>query len=452
MDFGVLSLIGIVVGLIILIYLSYKGVSILVTAPIATIVVLLFSGMDVVKGMSSEYSSTLSNFVMNNYLLLVTASMFGSILGDCSAAQDIAYSLTSRLDYMKKGNKKFAALILLMFVFAILVYGGVSGFVIVFTMVPLCKRIFKQYDIPWHLYMAVHSAGGNLFASTMLPGSPAVQNLIPIEYLGSNPMSGAVMGTVVAIFAIICSIIYMGWELKKCVNRGEGFMETGKGINATIEEEDSRAKTKDGKASKNEGGSLIKAIVPIVFVLTAMNVFDINPSFSLIGGIIVCIILYFKKFDNLFSSLGSGAMDGAKTLIIVAAVVGFGGVVSASPGYAFITGSLAMIPGSPLIQLVIAVNVVAGITGSASAGESIALNTFGQDFLNKGFSPDVIHRITAISCQGLDSLPHGSSIINQLQVARLTHKQGYKHVFVLACIVPLLGGFLAVVCYYLGLI
>lgn len=449
MDFGVLSLVGIIAGLVILILLSYKGVSILVTAPIATIIVLLSSGMDLIEGMTTVYSKSLADFVLSNYLLLVTASMFGSILGDCGAAQDIAYSFTAKLDLVKKGNKKYNALILLMFVFALLVYGGVSGFVIVFTMVPLCKRIFRQYDIPWHLYMAIHSAGGNLFAATMLPGSPAVQNLIPIEYLGSNPMSGAVMGVIVALFAILCSVIYIWWQLKKCVNKGEGFMETGKGINETIEEEDSRAKGKEGKETR---GPLLKALVPIVFVLITMNVFDINPSFALIGGTIVCVILYIKKFENLFSSLGTGAMDGAKTLIIVAAVVGFGGVVSASPGYAFIIGGLVKIPVSPLVQLVIGVNIVAGITGSASAGESIALNTFAKDFLNMGYSPDVIHRVTAISCQGLDSLPHGSSIINQLQVARLTHKEGYKHVFVLACLIPFAGGFVAVLCFYLGLV
>lgn len=449
MDYGMLSLIGILLGLVILVWLSYKGVSLIVTVIISSLVVLVCSGMDPVSGMTNEYVTSLANFVKGNFLLLVTASMFGSILGDCGAAQDIAYSLTSALDRLKIKSKKYAALVLLMFVFAILVYGGVSGFVIVFTMVPLCKRIFKQYDIPWHLYMAIHSAGGNLFAATMLPGSPAVQNLIPIEYLGSNPMSGAVMGTIVAIFAIICSLVYIGWELNRCVRAGEGFMETGKGINATIEEEDARA---SAKGAAGAHGSLIKALIPIIVVLVTMNVFGVNPSFALMGGTVVCVVLYFNKFDNLFESLGQGAMDGAKMTIVVAAVTGFGGVVSASPGYEFIAASLRQIPGSPLIQLVIAINVIAGITGSASAGESIALDTFAQDFLNMGYSPDVIHRIAAIACQGLDSLPHGSSIINQLQVAHLTHKQGYRHVFVLSCLVPLVGGFVAVLCYSLGLV
>lgn len=446
MDIRTLSLFGVLLALIILIVFSYKGMSILITAPIATILVLAFSGMNIITGMSAVYAVSLGEFVISNYLILVSASIFGSILGECGAAQDIAYTLTSKLDLMKKGNKKFIALMLLMAVFALLVYGGVSGFVIVFTMVPLCKRIFKQYDIPWHLYMAIHSAGGNLFAATMLPGSPAVQNLIPVEMLGTDPMAAPIMGTIVALFAIICSVIYIRWQLMRADSRGEGFMATGSGINETILEEDA---TVDGE---RKNGSFFKALVPIVFVLVTMNVFGVDPAAALLGGTLVALLLYIKSLKDVYKSLGNGAMDGAKTLIIVAAVVGFGGVVAATPGYELITNGLSSIPGSPLIQLVIAINVVAGITGSASAGESIALETFGKDFLAMGYPPEVIHRISAIACQGLDSLPHGSSIINQLQVARLTHKQGYGHVFFLACVVPFLGGFVAVACYYLGLI
>lgn len=446
MGIGTLSLFGVLLALVILIVFSYKGMSIIITAPIATIIVLALSGMDIIQGMSTLYAASLGEFVIKNYMILVSASIFGSILGECGAAQDIAYTMTSKLDKLKKGNKKFIALMLLMAVFALLVYGGVSGFVIVFTMVPLCKRIFKQYDIPWHLYMAIHSAGGNLFAATMLPGSPSVQNLIPVEILGTDPMAAPIMGTVVALFAILCSVIYIRWALMRADAKGEGFMETGAGINETILAEDC---TVDGERIN---GSFLKAIFPIVFVLVTMNVFNVDPAASLIGGTIVTIVLYLKKMKNLNKSLGNGAMDGAKTLLIVAAVVGFGGVVAASPGYDLIISGLNSIPGSPLIQLVIAINVVAGITGSASAGESIALETFGQDFLDLGYPPNVIHRISAIACQGLDSLPHGSSIINQLQVAHLTHKQGYGHVFVLACLVPLAGGFVAVACYYLGLI
>lgn len=446
MDIGTLSLFGVLLALVILIVFSYKGMSILITAPVATMMVLALSGMDIIQGMSKIYAASLGDFVIKNYLILVSASIFGSILGECGAAQDIAYTMTSKLDTLKRGNKKFIALMLLMAVFAILVYGGVSGFVIVFTMVPLCKRIFKQYDIPWHLYMAVHSAGGNLFAATMLPGSPSVQNLIPVEMLGTDPMAAPIMGTVVALFAIICSVIYIRWVLMRSDAKGEGFMETGSGINETILAEDSTA---DGE---RENGSFWKALFPIIFVLVTMNVFDVDPAAALLGGTLVTLVLYIKKLKNLNKSLGNGAMDGAKTLLIVAAVVGFGGVVAATPGYELIIGGLSSIPGSPLIQLVIAINVVAGITGSASAGESIALETFGKDFLAMGYPPNVIHRISAIACQGLDSLPHGSSIINQLQVARLTHKQGYGHVFVLACVVPFVGGFVAVACYYLGLI
>lgn len=446
MDIGMISLIGTIVGLVVLILLSYRGISLLISAPIATFIVVIFSNMNIVDSMIGIYSESLGGFVIKNFLLLVSASIFGGILGSSGAAQDIADGMTSQLDKLKVKNKQFTALVLLVFVFAILVYGGVSGFVIVFTMVPLCKRILKEYDIPWHLYMAIHSAGGNLFAATMLPGSPAVQNLIPIEYLGTTPRAAPLMGTAVALFAVVTSLAYIYFQLRRSQALNEGFLPTGEGINATILEEDAAAKC------ETEGGPFLKAIFPIIVVLILMNVIELHAVFSLIIGTVLTIIMYYSKFEDLSKCLADGALGGAKMTITVAAVTGFGGVVAATAGYGMIVDGLSSIPGSPLIQLVIAINVVAGITGSASAGLSIALETFSQKFLDMGYSPDVIHRIAAISCQGLDSLPHGSSVINQLQVAHLTHNQGYKHVFWIACIIPFVAGFVAVACYYLGII
>lgn len=447
MDMGIISLIAATLGLVLMMYLAFKGMSLLLIGPIISIFVLALSGMDIMTNMSGVYSKSLGSFVTSNFLIFLTASIFGSFLGECGAAEDIAFALTEKIDKMKKGNKKFIALMMLSLVFAILTFGGVSAFVVVFTMVPFCKRVFKKYDIPWHLYMAIHSFGANLFTATMLPGSPAIQNLIPIKYLHTTPMAAPVMGIVVTIYSIILAVIYIKWVLGRAEKKNEGFMLTGSRINETILAEDS-----EKSESKKIHGPVWKAILSPILVLILMNAFNVAPELSLMIGIILCCVLYLKRFDNVLKSLGKGAMDGSKTLLVVASIVGFGGVVTAIPGYTLMINGLTSIPGSPLIQLVIAVNAVAAITGSASGGESIAFQAFGARFASMGYPPAVIHRVTAIACQGLDSLPHGGSIINQLETARLTHKQGYFHVFIISAIIPLSAGFVAVACYYLGLI
>lgn len=440
------SLLAIAAGLGIMMFLAYKGMSLLLIGPIVSVVVLLASGMPVMENLTGAYCTSVSGFVKNNFLMILTASIFGSILGEAGAAQDIAWAMTSRIDHFKRGDKQFIALMVLSLIFVILVYGGVSGFVIVFTMVPLCKRVFKQYDIPWHLFLAIHSFGANLFAQVMLPGSPAVQNLMPTQYLGTTPMAAPWMGLGVTLYSIVLSLIYIRFVLKRCQKRGETFLTTGAGINETIEAEDRSAGQMEAR------GSFLKAVISPVVVLLLLNAVGVNAAAALSAGTLLCIALYFKRFKNVVESLGKGAKNGANTVIVIAAVAGFGGVVTAVPGYTLLTESLASIPGSPLIQFVLAVNAVAAVSGSSSGGESIALETFGQKFVDMGFPPQVIHRVAAISCQGLDSLPHAGGVINQLETSRLSFRDGYIHIFIISALIPFTAGFFAVLLYYVGIV
>lgn len=451
MSIEIISLIAVVIALVAMMILAYRGVSLLIVGPVVSVFVLLVSGMPVMETLGSAYGGALGDFVGKNFLIFVSACVFGVMLSESGAAEDIATAMTNGVDRFKRGNKKFIVILALTAVCAILTYGGVSAFVVVFTMVPLSKRIFKKYDIPWHMYMVVHSFGANLFTSTMLPGSPAVQNLIPIQYLGTTPMAAPWMGLAVTGFSIVLATWYAWTQLRKSARRGEGFLPTGAGILETIEEEDSHGAATVKVATRT---ALAKALVAPIVVLVTMNVIGLDPVIALSIGIVVSAALYWSKFreGKLIKALGSGAADGSRTLIVVAAIVGFGGVVVAIPGYDFLINGLDALPGSPLIQLVLAVNVVAAITGSASGGESIAFQAFGDKFVQLGFPAEVVHRVTAIACQGLDSLPHAGSVINQLQVSRLTHSQAYKHIFVVSGVIPLIGGFVAVGCYYLGIV
>lgn len=195
----------------------------------------------------------------------------------------------------------------------------------------------------------------------------------------------------------------------------------------------------------------IKALAPSVVLLVAMNVFNIEPFVSLALGCLVCGVLYRNKFDNLGKTFGSGCSSTMKSIMNVAAVVGFGAAVELAPGFEYMIANLDKIPGPPLVQLCLATNLVAGITGSASGGEAIALNLFADRFLAMGISPAIIHRIVCISCYGLDSLPHNGSAINRLNYTRMTHRQAYYHEFFLGALFPFINSFLAVFLASIGL-
>ena len=442
MNWEVLSLMGIIIGLTLLIWLSFKGYSLIVIGPVASVVVLLLSNTSIIAGLTGAYATAFAGFAQKNFLIFLPAIILGQMLGACGAAHDIAYAVAN-LASKAKGNTKFVTLMGLSVITAILSFGGVSGFIIVFTVAPICKELFRKLDIPWHLVIAVMVYGGSMWTA-ILPGSPAIQNLIPMDYLGTKPTAGPMIGIIIAIWCIITGAIYIYWMLKRCEKRQEGFMLTGAKIEAVWPDNE--------EADLRQHGSVVKALMPSMVLIITLDFVGLAPEAALTLGVLTCAILYFKKFDDLPGLLSDGAKKTAVTVINVCAVVGFGGVIANVTGFDFFVRGLAAIPGPPLIQLALATNIVAGITGSASGGEGIAMQMLVPRYVEMGINPDVIHRIVNISCYGLDSLPHNGSVVTRLQHTHLTHRQGYYHEFILGAVLPFFNSFLAVGLAYLGVV
>ena len=276
---------------------------------------------------------------------------------------------------------------------------------------------------------------------------PAVQNLIPIDYLGTNPKSAPMIGVISALSCIIFGAWYVWFQLRRNEKRGEGYMVTG----ALMDKESGELNNAILEATCSNL-QFIRALAPSIVLLVAMNVFNIEPFVSLTLGCIVCYILYFKKFESIGKTFGAGCASTMKSIMNVSAVVGFGAAVELAPGFDYLVANLDKIPGPPLLQLCLATNLIAGITGSASGGEAIALTVFANRFLQMGISADVIHRIVNISCYGLDSMPYNGSAINRLNYTRLTHRQGYYHEFFLGALYPFVNSILAVFVAAIGIV
>ncbi|MBF6626415.1 GntP family permease [Aerococcaceae bacterium zg-BR9] len=446
MDLGLLSLIGIFVALFILIFGSFKQIPILVLGPVASVVVILFSGLPLSESLTESFATSFAGFAKSNFLIFLPATILGSMLGDSGAAQDIANKIAGWSMQFGGKNAKFWVLMGLSLITAILSFGGVSGFVVIFTVAPICFRIFKEMDIPWHFIIAVTVYGGSMWTA-ILPGSPALQNLIPIEYLGTTPMAGPWLGIIAAVVSIIFGALYIFFMLKINEKRNEGFKKTGK-----LMDEASRSLALKAVDKKTTNIDFIKALIPSVTLIVAMNVFKVAPYLSLTLGCLVCYVLYLNQFINIKNTLGTGVNSTMKSIMNVAAVVGFGGIVKVAPGFEYLIANLDQIPGSPLIQLAIATNLVAGITGSASGGEAISLEIFAPRFLKAGIHPEVIHRVVNISCYGLDSLPHNGSVINRLNYTQLSHKEGYYHEFWLGAAFPFINSIFIAILASLGIV
>jgi H+/gluconate symporter-like permease len=134
---------------------------------------------------------------------------------------------------------------------------------------------------------------------------------------------------------------------------------------------------------------------------------------------------------------------------------GFGAVIAALPGFLIVADALAAIP-DPLINEAITVTSLAGITGSASGGMSIALAAMSETFISNANAAqipmEVLHRVAAMASGGMDTLPHNGAVITLLAVTGLTHRQSYKDIFAITIIKTMAVFFIIALYYSTGLI
>ncbi len=429
------SLFGIFVAFVILVVGAMKGYPILVIASVATTVVVAFSGLSVFETLEGAFSEGLGSFIISNFTLFLPACIMGSMLADCGAARDIAVYFGNLAERFGGTHVKYWVIMGLSIVTALLSLGGVSGAVVVFTIAPICRQIFKKLDIPWHFVIPIIVYGGCMWTAT-LPGSPCIENLIPMDYLGTSPTAAPTLGLIATGNCIIFGAAYIWYAVRKTERRGEGYALTGAEMDAHATDLDESILT-----ATCSGMQLLKALTPSIVLLVCMNLFHFEPYISLICGCLVCLMLYYNKFPNLGSTLSSGCKSTISSLMNVAVVVGFGAAVELTPGFEFIVNNLANMPGPPLLQLWLSANLIAGITGSAAGGEGIALGALSDRFLAMGISPDVIHRIVNVSCYGLDTMPYNGNAINRLNYCHLTYRNAYYHEFILGAIFPVFSSF-----------
>ncbi len=450
---SVISLIGILLGMLVLVYMAFKGYNVIIVSVIAALVVAVFSGAEILPLITDSYMSRFASFAQSNFMIFLLSAVFGKLMGDSGAADSIAYSMLSLLKHVRnQRTKQLVGGLMITAIVAVLTYGGISLFVVIFTLISIGRKLFEELDIPWRHYLTFHGIGSATFTMTMLPGTAAIQNIIPTQYLDTTTTSGAAIGLVGAVIQITLCVLWVTYLLKRARASGEGFFPSGDAVKAAYKDEDEKKAAEGGKQVKV---SIVLALIPPVVLLVVLNVFSLDAVIALACGIVTALVLFgiiLRRLDDLKASLAAGAVNSISTIGTTCAVVGFGGVVAAVSGYQLILDSLTNIPGAAIFKLIIAVNVAAGLTGSSSGGLSIAMENMKDYFLDLGLSPTVIHRIGAMSSGGLDSMPHVSGFVNNLQVCRLNHRQSYPSYAMVCLVIPIITTCACAVLILLGVL
>jgi H+/gluconate symporter-like permease len=360
---------------------------------------------------------------------------------------------------------------------ALVTYGGVSLFVAFFVLAPMAQAVFRAANIPRRLMPAAIGLGTCTFTMSAMPGTPSIQNAIPMPFLGTTPLAAPGLGIIASLIMLAFGLWWLARAEAAARRAGEGFGE-GTGVRADEAAEDlvvrERATvTREFDPSEIHRGRraatsppIAAALLPLVVVIT-LNVlmsaivlprldaaFLAEPrwggtSLSAVGGvwavivalggaILSLLIVSGRRLPTLRDSMDSGANASVLPAISVASLVGFGAVIAAMPAFTMVRDWVLSIGGGPLVSLAVATNVLAGLTGSASGGLTIALDTLGETYLRlaqqTGISPALMHRVAVISSGTLDMLPHNGAVVTLLAVCGLTHRDSYFDLVMVAVV------------------
>lgn len=418
------SLFTIVFSLLLLIFLALRGFSIIIIAPIASLVVIVLNQMPMLETMQEDYMSGFINFAKNYYLIFLFAAIFGKFMEDSGAARSISEKLLNVIGR----NSKFKVLMAVVIICAFLTVGGINTYVVIFAILPIARPLFKQMEIPWHLFTGAFFFGMATFTMTMLPGSPSIQNIIPTKYLGTTVTAAPLLGIIATIVVIVINTMYLKYALKKSEKNGETYSNMKNG-------EQIRDELADGE--KKQLPPFLLSALPPIFLLVMLNGFKVDILYTLMASVLLCIIIFWPYLDKKLQTINIGATNTVLPIVNTSADVGYGTVIAATAGFGVITEVISSMPGSPLLSLYFSVAALAGITGAASGGLAIAMETLADTYLQLNVDPEILHRIATIASGGLDSLPHNGAVITVLAVIGLTHRDAYKHIFVVSVLAPI---------------
>ncbi|WP_405405574.1 GntP family permease [Paracoccus sp. Ld10] len=447
-----MGLLGIFLSLILLMYLAYRGINVVILAPLlALLAVVMSGGLPVLATYTQVFMASLGGYVITYFPLFLLGAIFGKVMADSGAARSIAEWIVDRLGAQR-------AVLAVVLSCGVLTFGGVSLFVVAFAVYPIANALFRRADIPKRLLPAAIALGSFTFTMTAFPGTPAIQNAIPMPFFGTNVFAAPLLGTLAGVIMLAGGTTWLNRRARMAGAEGYGDHPTT-----------------NADATLPEGADLppfALAILPVVsvIVLNAVLTWFVFPGItadylaepqygettlsavagiwaiivSLVVSILLVVVLNLRRFADLRESVNAGTMGSLLPIFNTASEVGYGAVIASLPAFALIRDAvLGLFPNNPVASLSVAVNVLAGITGSASGGMSIALNTLGEQFAtmgrDQGISMELMHRVTALSSGGFDALPHNGAVITLLAITGLTHRKSYPDIFVVAVLIPLVA-------------
>src|SRR5499427_7179601 len=456
-----MGLVGILAALGLLIWLSFRGWSVLLLAPAVAIIAAAFAGEPLLAHWTQTFMGSAAQFTAQFFPIFLLGALFGKLMDDSGSVHAIANFMSGKL-----GQRR--AILAVVLAGALVTYGGVSLFVAFFVLAPMARELFRAANIPHRLMPAAIALGTSTFTMSAMPGTPAIQNTIPMPFFGTTPFAAPGLGIIAAAIMLAFGMWWLTRAEASARKSGEGYggdAELGTGApaddqfvreRATSSHEFDPAEIAHGKRS-HVPPPIATASIPLLVVVCVNLLMSLlilprldfsfleqerwgGTSLAGVAGVwsvavalaaasATLVVLNRARLTDLRASMDAGANASVLPIVSVASLVGFGAVIAALPAFALVRDWVLSISGGPLVSLAIATNVLAALTGSASGGLTIALDALGDTYLrlaqDTGIDPGLMHRIAVIGSGTLDSLPHNGAVVTLLAVCGSTHRKSY---------------------------
>lgn len=470
-----MGLLGILFALGILIFLAYRGWSVLLLAPAAALVAAAISREPLLAHWTQTFMSSATQFLAQFFPLFLLGALFGKLMDDSGSVEAIANFMTERL-----GPRR--AILAVVLAGALVTYGGVSLFVAFFVLAPMAQALFRTANIPRRLMPAAIALGTSTFTMTAFPGTPAIQNAIPMPFFGTTPFAAPGLGIIASIIMLVFGLWWLARAERAAQRAGEGFGVEADIIpdaiaadeiireRATTAREFDPAELRHGHHS-DAAVPIGTAVLPLIVVVSVNLLMSLlilprldfsflaeerwgGTSLSAVAGvwsvvvalaaaILTLVLINRRRLPALRQSMDAGANASVLPAFSVASLVGFGAVVAALPAFSLVRDWVLSIEGGPLVSLAVATNVLAALTGSASGGMTIALDALGSTYMRiaaeQGIDPSLMHRVATIGSGTLDSLPHNGAVVTLLAVCGCTHRESYLDIVMVGIVSALIA-------------
>src|SRR5262245_45835575 len=447
-----MGLLGILLALALLIWLAYRGWSVLLLAPATALVAAAVAREPLLAHWTQTFMGSAAQFFAQFFPLFLLGALFGKLMEDSGSVEAIARFMIERL-----GTGR--AVLAVVLAGAVVTYGGVSLFVALFVISPMAQALFRGAGIPRRLMPAAIALGTMTFTMSALPGTPAIQNAIPMPFFGTTPFAAPGLGIIASAVMLGFGLWWLGRAEAAARRAGEGYGDRGDTTadavaddqiirgRATTTREFDPAEIRHGRHA-DAAPSIGVAVLPLAVVVSVnllMSLFVLPRrdfsflaearwgattlsevmgvwavALALAAAILTLVLVNRRRLPALRDSMDAGANASVLPAVTVASLVGFGAVVAMLPAFAVVREAVLSIEGGPLVSLAVATNVLAALTGSASGGMTIALDALGETYMRlaaeQGIDPGLLHRVAVIGSGTLDSLPHNGAVVTLLAV------------------------------------